>query len=143
MEHQTYANETIFLDAITKTDSLKQDHKDIESICQAVHLGKRQFLDKLGWLDDYQQELQIYTQMIEIAHQAEALVKNLGLTTDCKKQFEQSLKSLELLPQTQDFKQKVFEVKVFARKNFNLELSISVEKVLKYQRVKPCLQPQM
>jgi hypothetical protein len=102
-----YANKTLFVDAITKNLGLKENNKDINDICQAADLGKRQFIDKLGWLEDYQQEIQWYTQLVEIAHQAFATVKNLGLTKDSKKQFEQNLKSFELLPQSQDFKQKI------------------------------------
>ena len=143
MGHQTYASKTIFLDAITNALGLKENHKDIETICQVANLGKRQFVDKLGWLEDYQPELQAYTQMVSIAHQAEVQVKNLGLTKDSKKQFEQNLERLELLPQSLYFKQKVFEVKVLACQNFNLELIISTKKVLKYQMIKLCLPLQM
>jgi hypothetical protein len=105
--YQTYANKKTFLDAVRSVLDLKEGHKDFDIICQATHLGKNQFIDRLGWLEDYQQELQFYTQMVEIAHQAFVTVKNLGLTKDSKKQFEQNLESLELLPQSQDFKQKV------------------------------------
>ena len=109
MGPQTYANKTIFLEAITKTLGLAENHKDIKVICQAADLGKRQFLEKLGWLEDYQSEIQFYTQMLEIAHQTFSQVKNRGLTTDSKKQFEQNLESLELLPQSQVFKHKVVD----------------------------------
>jgi hypothetical protein len=107
--YQTYANKKTFLDAIRSVLDLKEGHKDFDIICQAADLGRNQFIDKLGWLEDYQQELRSYIQMVEIAHQVEAQLKNLGLTKDSKKQFEQNFKSLELLPQSQYFKQKVID----------------------------------
>ena len=93
MESQTYEVKEIFVDVITKTGRLKTDDKVLDTICIAADMGRRQFIDKLGFKEDYQQELQAYTQMLDIAHQAETLVKNSGLTKDCLRQFEQTLKS--------------------------------------------------
>jgi hypothetical protein len=111
--YKTYTNKKTFLDAVRSVLDLEEGHKNFDIICQAAHLGRSQFIERLGWLDDYQQELQFYTQIVEIAHQAETLVKNFGLTKDSKKQFEQNFNSLELLPQSQDFKQKVIDYLTF------------------------------
>ena len=106
---QTYAHQTRFREAITKALGLKKAHHVLEIICQAADLGRRQFLEQLGWLEDYQPELQAYTQMVTIAHQAETFVKNSGLTKDSTKPFVQNLESFELLPQSQDFKEKIID----------------------------------
>ena len=44
------------------------------------HLLIEKSRTQLGWLEDYQSEIQSYTQMVEIAHQAFVQVKNFGLT---------------------------------------------------------------
>lgn len=118
IESQTNEIKEIFLDTITKALGLKKEHKVLDIICIAADMGRRQFINKLGWLEDYEQELKAYTQMVTIAHQAETLAKNSGLTKGCKQQFEQNLKSFELTPQSQDFSNMI--VDYFSRESTKL-----------------------
>lgn len=88
---------------------VQESFKKSVLICLAANDGRKKFVDKLGWLEEFQPELITYTQMVDLALNVEAQVKNFGLTSDSKCLFERMFESQELSPRSQIFKQKVID----------------------------------
>lgn len=78
-------------------------------ICQTADLGRRRFLDKLGWLADYQDVLHTYTQMLELVHGVEKQLKRQGLRSTSKDSFVEATQSMRLSPRLEQFKARIIE----------------------------------
>ena len=109
MGTKTYPDRKSFIEPITVVIGNRVVQKRGATICQAASLGRRKFINHLGWLFEIRQELITYTQMVDLAILVEAQVKNFGLTTESKKLFETSTKHMKLSSKSQDFKQKVID----------------------------------
>lgn len=109
MGTKTYADKNSFVESITDQIGSRVFQKIGSKICLAANDGRKKFVDKLGWLEEFQPELITYTQMVDLALNVEAQVKNFGLTSDSKCLFERMFESQELSPRSQIFKQKVID----------------------------------
>lgn len=106
---RTYVSSDAFIKAITTVIGSKVFQEIGDAICFAASIGRRKFVEKFGWLEEYQQELLIYTQMVDLALQVEAQIKNLGLNRNSKDLFEKNVKFMEFSSQAQYFKQQVID----------------------------------
>jgi hypothetical protein len=109
MGSQTYANQKLFLEALTAARGSQVNQFDFARICQAAHLGKRQFMKNFGWLEEYRPELFTYTQMVKMALRVEAQVKNFGLNKKSLALFKKDNDFINLYPISQAFKQKIID----------------------------------
>lgn len=79
LKGMSYHHLSDFTEAISQhlTSSVFEVHAAL--IRQAACLGRRGFYQKLGWLRDYQADLDLYTQIIDLTHQLERQLKQHGL----------------------------------------------------------------
>ena len=67
--------------ASKKTSKIGQElcQKKALIISQAAELGRRKFLEKLGWLLDYEKQLHIYAEILEVFALAKKQLNKQGL----------------------------------------------------------------
>ena len=67
-----------------------------EFICQCCDEGRRKFYAQLGWLLDYRQELQIYTEMLTLIQTVQTQLKTQGLHRQSLEQWLATIKNYSL-----------------------------------------------
>ena len=72
-------------------------------------LGKQRFMQKLGWLIDYEAEIEEYHQLISLVHLVSEQVKQKGLNQESKTIFVENTKLLPLTTRARAFKARIEE----------------------------------
>jgi hypothetical protein len=72
-------------------------------ICQVASVGRRRFEQKLGWVQDYQADLDTYAQMVELTHRLERQLKRHGLNAESRNTFIDHPNLSQLAPRPQRF----------------------------------------
>ena len=95
------------------TDKIGQElcREKSEIIFPAAEIGRRKFLEKLGWLFSYEKELQIYAETIEVFDLAKKQLNEEGLHQKSGLDWLELIKTEKLsdLPWVQSSQQKVSE----------------------------------
>ena len=107
LEERTYPDLTSFSKKISQHIGGTLFKRKGYLICQAASVGRRQFVDKLGWLIDYQSDITEYSQMVNLAHTAQKQVKQNGLNQDSEKNFIKNTNHLILSARGQRFKEQI------------------------------------
>jgi hypothetical protein len=107
MKGQEYPDEKIFISTLIQHLGPELFAQKGKTICQAADVGRRKFQEKLGWLNEYQAEIMLYAQLVEIVHTVEKQVKQDGLNQASKATFEKKMKETALLPRAQQFREQV------------------------------------
>lgn len=81
----------------------------MEKIVQAAQVGRRRFLEKLGWLKNYKEDLETYKQMVELVKIVLEQVKNDGLNQDSQQLFDSRTQTQILNPRLEKFQKKIRE----------------------------------
>ena len=68
-----------FSEELTEQIGSELYQKKGQIICRLAQVGRRRFLDKLGWLLNYEQELQITSEILEVFALAKNLIIQQGL----------------------------------------------------------------
>ncbi len=72
-------------------------------ITQAASVGRRRFEQSLGWLQDYQADLDTYSQMLELSQQLQQQLNHKGLNAHSITNFIETTPTVDLSPRLQDF----------------------------------------
>lgn len=76
----------------------------------AADTGRDRFMEKLGWLIEYEEDINVYSQIIRLVHTAEKQVKNKGLNCKSERNFEENAKEIIISSdRAHNFKEKVTE----------------------------------
>ena len=73
------SNSSSFSQFITDKITRKPCRKKVKIISQAAEVGRRKFLEKLGWLLTYEKELQIYAEILRVFDLAKKQILQQGL----------------------------------------------------------------
>lgn len=80
-----------------------------EPMLEAADLGRRRYEDKLGWLEAYREEIEIYAELVRIIHAVEKQLKTKGLHAGSREVFERLTEAWSLSPRAERFRQRVLE----------------------------------
>ena len=106
---KVFKGRKIFREEIANLLELKTYRDNEAIICQACDLGRRRFEEKLGWVKKYEEDLTVYSQILEIVRRLFKQVKNQGLNKESPGRFETNLENLKLQNRSDNFKNKVLE----------------------------------
>jgi len=107
MKGKEYPDEKTFISNLIQHLGPELFAQKGKPICQAADIGRRKFQEKLGWLNEYQAEIMLYAQLVEIVHTVQKQVKQDGLNQASKATFEKKMKETSLLPRAQQFREQV------------------------------------
>ncbi len=106
---KTYPTREAFIDNVIAPLGDEISEQQGEFICNAADEGRRRFDEKLGWLADYREEINLYSQFIDIVHAAEKQVKHQGLNRESETLFKERMQDRILLPRAQHIKKQVMD----------------------------------
>ena len=78
-------------------------------VLESADLGRRYFLEKLGWLQDYRTTLEPYTQMLTLVRTLQHQLKQRGLTEHSLTDFIKHTRFLPLSKRTESLKEKLLD----------------------------------
>ena len=107
MKGQVFDNLTSFVDSVTQHIGSALFAQFGSTICQAAEIGRKKFTQKLGWLQDYQSEIEFYSQLIELVNLVQKQLKQQGLNHKSKTNFYQNTKNMLLTARAQRFKARI------------------------------------
>ena len=106
-ESKTYVNQDAFTESLLTLIGDEQVEQMKSVIYPAAAQGQRQFEQKLGWVVDYRDALEIYAQMNQLVTMAEEEVKHHGLDQHSYTLFENSVADRVLSPQAASLAKKI------------------------------------
>ncbi|MDJ0578272.1 MAG: hypothetical protein QNJ65_24350 [Xenococcaceae cyanobacterium MO_234.B1] len=101
------SSKTSFYQVITEKFGRELCQKKVLIISQAAELGRRKFLEKLGWLLDYEKQLQIYAEILEVFAKAKKQLTQQGLHPLSQPDWLELTKEFSDSPWVQKTQQKV------------------------------------
>jgi hypothetical protein len=104
---KTYASQETFTEAVVALVGDEQIEAVKAVIYPAAAQGQRQFEQKLGWVGEYKEDLEIYAQMNQLVMMAEEQVKQNGLNRQSSQTFEDNIASMNLHSRTQTLGKKI------------------------------------
>jgi len=107
LPEKTFVNREELELTLSKKLALEISSEEIQSILQAAELGRRRFLDKFGWLKEYQESLSMWTQMLEMTRLLETKLKTEGLNQQSLADFEQLFPPASIPEKLEQFYQKI------------------------------------
>lgn len=79
-------------------------------MAQLSDRGKKRFMEKLGWLSDYEEKINTWTEIVHLIHLVEKQVKCEGLSQESKQIFEENSKEIGVNnKRVQNFKKQVID----------------------------------
>lgn len=109
IEGKVFKDRTSFMEEIANILELKR-YRDLGAIIsEACDRGRRKFQEKLGWVKKYEEELIVYSQILELVKILFQQVKNQGLNKKSTLLFESNIKNLSLKKRCEEFKNKIIE----------------------------------
>ena len=109
LKGKSYDDQSSFTQAICHHLSMTVLEPQTQLLCQGADLGRRKFLDKLGWLADYQDDLNTYAQMLELVHTCEKQLKCHGLCSTSKDSLVEAIQPMTLSPRLEQFKAQIIK----------------------------------
>lgn len=103
LKGNTYANHSVFTETLSQHLGATVFTAHAQLISQTASVGRRRFQQKLGWLKDYQIELNTYSQMVEFTHQLERQLKHQGINSNSLSTFIKATFPRQLSPRLQSF----------------------------------------
>ncbi len=111
-----------FSQLITDKIETKLCRKKSQIISQAAEVGRRKFLEKLGWLFTYEKELHIYAEILEVFHLAKKQLNQQGIHQKSQLDWLELTENFSDLPWIKSSQQKVSQY-----------LNIEGEKIPRYR----------
>ena len=108
-----YDNRQEFTEALRKHlgKELCVVHEEI--ICQYADLGRRSFYNKFGWLFNYEQDIDTYTEIFTQIHSVQKQLKTQGLHSESLEEWLKTISVDSLTPRGQKFHEKIIEYLTF------------------------------
>lgn len=99
----TYETQADFDEALRQHLGAPDFDAQAALIYPATSVGRRRFFQKLGWVQDYQADLNTYAQMVELAHRLERQLKPQGIQTEALTTFVEATPVQTLSVRLQNF----------------------------------------
>lgn len=109
MDKTISLNQSEFLEKITAKFGEKMVKSQGMIIAQAADRGRKRFQEKLGWLKEYQTDLVIYKQMLDLIKVVFKQLKEKGLNRESINEFIKTVKPLPLTKRSNNLKNKIIE----------------------------------
>lgn len=107
LKNQIYPHKKAFICALQASLSPGKFSVLAPILLESADLGRRYFLQKLGWLLEYRTLLEPYSQMLALVRTLQHQLKHQGLTTETKTNFIKQTSSRQLSPRLLAFKRKL------------------------------------
>jgi hypothetical protein len=107
MPAQDYPNKESYSQAVIEKIGEESFSQHQSAILEAASVGKRRFDEKLGWVSESKNEIEIYAQMIDLVKTIEHQLKHDGLNTGSISDFEENIANESLTPRASELKEKI------------------------------------
>ncbi len=107
MPSKTYANRDAFTRSLVAYIGVTQIERIQAVVYPAADRGRRRFNEKLGWVTEYQEELALYAQMVDLIDLVQTQVKQDGLNQASHQRFEEHTAAISLLPRAQSLAEQI------------------------------------
>ncbi len=107
MDWREFPDKKSFADAVIAQIGQETYDRIETEICEVADVGQRRFDEKLGWVMQFEEDIESYAQIVEISHTVQEQVKTQGLHRGSASVFEQHAKEMDLLPRPQHVKEQV------------------------------------
>lgn len=107
LQGHTYANQDAFSQALRQHLGAADFEAQAALLYEASGVGRRRFFQKLGWLQDYQADLDSYAQMVALTQRLERQLKQHGIHHQALSHFIDSTPDQPLSPRLQAFAEKI------------------------------------
>jgi hypothetical protein len=104
-----YKNRQEFTEALVKHLGKELCVVHGEIICQYSDLGRRSFYHKFGWLFNYEQDINTYTEIFTQIHSVQKQLKTQGLHSQSLEEWLKTISIDSLTPRGQKFQEKIIE----------------------------------
>ena len=108
-----YKNRQEFTEALSKHLGKELYVVHGEIICQHSDLGRRSFYNKFGWLFNYEQDINTYTEIFTQIHSVQKQLKTQGLHSESLEEWLKTISVDSLTPRGQKFHEKIIEYLTF------------------------------
>lgn len=106
---KSYKNQGEFLRDISEKFGEEINPSQLEKLVQTAQVGRRRFLEKLGWLKNYKEDLETYKQMVDLVKLVSEQVKNDGLNQDSQQLFDSRTQTQIFNPRVKKFRERIRE----------------------------------
>ena len=106
-EAKTYIDKAVFTESLVTLIGDEQVERMKSIIYPTAAQGQRQFEQKLGWVVDYKDELEVYAQMSQLVTMVEGQVKHNGLNQLSHQVFEDSIADMALSSRAKSVAEKI------------------------------------
>ena len=104
--NQTYTSKSQFQSALNQLPA-PLDEPTRSQILALANRGKKSFQQRLGWIEQFREELPIYAQMVSLVHLTEKQLSHQGISSTSKAQFMAEISQLVLTPRLESFKDSI------------------------------------
>lgn len=104
--NQTYSSKAQFQLALSQLPT-PLDEPTITQILALANLGQKSGSQRLGWIEEFREELPVYAQMVFLVHLAEKQLSHQGISADSSAQFLTEIVELPLTPRLESFKDRI------------------------------------
>lgn len=108
-----YENRKEFTEALMKHLGKELWSVHGEIICQYSNLGRRRFYNKFGWLFNYEQDIDAYTEIFTQIRSVQRQIKTQGLHSESLEEWLKTISIDSLTPRGQKFSEKIIEYLTF------------------------------
>jgi len=89
-----YIDEQIFREEVIQCVGNHNFEQIGSTVLETANIGKKRFMDKLGWVIEYEDDIKMYSQIVELTTTVEKQIKHEGLSQKSKQTFDESTKDL-------------------------------------------------
>jgi len=104
---KTYTNRDAFTRGLVVNIGDTQIERIQAVVYPAADRGRRRFNEKLAWVTEYQEELTMYAQMVDLIDLVQTQVKQDGLNQASHQRFEENTGAISLLPRSQSLAEQI------------------------------------
>lgn len=100
--NQTYSSKAQFQLALSQLPT-PLDEPTLTQILALANLGQKSGSQRLGWIEEFREELPVYAQMVFLVHLAEKQLSHQGISADSSALFLTEIAELPLTPRNEKF----------------------------------------
>lgn len=104
--NQTYTSKAQFQSALNQLPT-PLDEPILTQILALANQGQKSFEQRLGWIEEFRDELPVYAQMVDLVHLAEKQLSHQGISANSSAQFLADISKLLLTPRLESFKDSI------------------------------------
>jgi hypothetical protein len=105
-----YPDESAFRSEVIRNIGVETWNRVGNTIVEMANQGRKRFVEKLGWIREYEEDIRTYSKMIELVHGVEKQVKHEGIHCESRNTFNEKTKEIqEENERLQSFKKEILE----------------------------------